>query len=288
MLLGRPPDVKEPARVNRFPSACLTVLAVLAATAVPVLAEDAPVVMAAHHAVYKLTLKTAKGPNAPAAASGAIDYDFTGSACDGYTTHFRQIVEMQPTEGDSKLNDMTSNTFENEAATDYTFDTKTSADDDAPDTVAGKAERGADGRIAIDVKTPQGHADLAADVLFPTEHLRHIIAAAEHGDKILSADIFDGSETGKKLFHTLTVIGASLTDAPDDPAGRAEALHGLRRWPVVISYFEDGKDQPDYVLSSDLYENGVSRALKLDYGDFVLAGALDQLTLAPPPGPCQK
>ena len=125
-------------------------------------------------------------------------------------------------------------------------------------------------------------------MLFPTQHLRRIIAAAEHGDKILSADIFDGSETGKKLFHTLTVIGAPLTDAPDDPAGRAEALKGLRRWPVVISYFEDGKDQPDYVLSSDLYENGVSRALKLDYGDFVLAGALDQITVAPPAAPCTK
>ena len=274
--------------MNRFSSACLTALAVVAAASAPALAEDAPVVMAAHHAVYKLTLKTAKGTNAPASAQGGIDYDFTGSDCDGYTTNFRQIVEMQPTEGDSKLNDMTSNTFENDAATDYTFNTKTSADDDTPDTVAGKAQRGPDGKIAVDVKTPTGRADFGADVLFPTQHLRRIIAAAEHGDKILSADIFDGSETGKKLFHTLTVIGAPLTDTPDDPAGRTEAMKGLRRWPVVISYFEDGKDQPDYVLSSDLYENGVSRALKLDYGDFVLAGALDQLTVAPPAGPCKK
>ena len=274
--------------MNRFESTCLAFLIAGAFPAAPALAEDAPVVMAAHHAVYKLSLMTAKGTTAPASASGAIDYDFTGSACDGYTTNFRQLVEVQPTEGDSKLNDMTSNTFENDAATDYTFNTKTSADDDTPEAVAGKAQRGTDGKIAVDIKTPQGRADFAPDVLFPTQHLRHIIAAAEHGDKILSADIYDGSETGKKLFHTLTVIGAPVTAAPDDPAGRAEALKGMRRWPVVISYFEDGKDQPDYVLSSDLYENGISRALKLDYGDFVLAGALDQLTVAPPAGPCTK
>jgi hypothetical protein len=278
----------EFARVNRFESACLTLLAAGIAVATPALADEAPVVMAAHHAVYKLSLMTAKGANAPATASGAIDYDFTGSACDGYTTNFRQIVEVQPTEGESKLNDMTSNTFESDAATDYTFNTKTTADDNAADTVSGKATRGGDGKIGVDIKAPQGHADFAADVLFPTQHLRHIIAAAEHGDKILSADIYDGSETGKKLFHTLTVIGAPLTDAPDDPAGKAEALKGLRRWPVVISYFEDGKDAPDYILSSDLYENGISRALKLDYGDFVLAGALDQLTVAPPAAPCKK
>ena len=274
--------------MNRFELACLTLLTAGTVAASPAWADDAPVVMAAHHAVYKLALMAAKGTNAPASASGAIDYDFTGSACDGYTTNFRQIVEVQPTEGDSKLNDMTSNTFENDAATDYTFNTKTTADDDTPDTVAGKAVRGLDGKIAVEIKAPQGDADFATDVLFPTQHLRHIIAAAEHGDKILSADIYDGSETGKKLFHTLTVIGAPLTDSPDDPAGKAEALKGMRRWPVVISYFEDGKDQPDYVLSSDLYANGISRALKLDYGDFVLAGALDQLTVAPPAGPCTK
>ena len=273
--------------MNRFELACLTVLAAGIAAA-PARAEDAPVVMAAHHAVYKLSLLTAKGTSAPASASGAIDYDFTGSACDGYTTNFRQLVEMQPNEGDSKLNDMTSSTFENDAASDYTFSTKTSADDNTPDTVAGKATRGPDGKIAVELKAPGGSADFAPDVLFPTQHLRHIIAAAEHGDKILSADIYDGSETGKKLFHTLTVIGTPLTDAPDDPAGKAEALKGLRRWPVVISYFEDGKDQPDYILSSDLYENGISRALKLDYGDFVLAGALDQLTVSPTAAPCDK
>ena len=52
------------------------------------------------------------------------------------------------------------------------------------------------------------------------------------------------------------------------------ALNNIRRWPVAISYFELGKKdgQPIYVLSFDLYENGVSRALKLDYGDFVLRG----------------
>ncbi len=274
--------------MNRFELACFTMLTAGLAAVPPARADDAPVVMAAHHAVYKLALMAAKGTNAPASASGAIDYDFTGSACDGYTTNFRQIVEVQPTEGDSKLNDMTSNTFENDAATDYTFNTKTTADDSTPDTVSGKAARGTDGKIAVDIKAPQGHADFATDVLFPTQHLRHIIAAAEHGDKILSADIYDGSETGKKLFHTLTVIGAPLTDSPDDPAGKAEALKAMRRWPVVISYFEEGKDQPDYVLSSDLYANGISRALKLDYGDFVLAGTLDQLTVAPPAGPCTK
>lgn len=249
-------------------------------------APSAPVPLAGHHAVYKLTLLKAKGTNAPVSASGVIDYGFAASSCDGYKTDFRQLTEMQPNEGDSKLNDMRSTTFEDDAATRFDFKTKTSVDDDATD-LAGQAQRDAGGAVAVDIAQPKGKADFAADVLFPTQHLRRVIAAAEHGDKLLSADVFDGSETGKKLYHTLSVIGAG-TDAPvDDAAGRTEATRSMRRWPVVISYFAGDKDQPDYVLSSDIYENGVSRALKLDYGDFVLAGALEQLTITPEPD-CKK
>ena len=57
----------------------------------------------------------------------------------------------------------------------------------------------------------------------------------------------------------------------------------MPRWPVTISYFDAAKPDgpPEYVLSFDLYENGISRALKLDYGDFVLAGELTELHLLP-------
>jgi hypothetical protein len=40
-------------------------------------------------------------------------------------------------------------------------------------------------------------------------------------------------------------------------------------------------------LSFQLYENGISRALRLDYGDFVLAGEMTSLELLPTP-PCPK
>jgi hypothetical protein len=36
-------------------------------------------------------------------------------------------------------------------------------------------------------------------------------------------------------------------------------------------------------LSFDLYENGISRALRLDYGDFVLAGEMSSLELLSQP-----
>jgi hypothetical protein len=79
------------------------------------------------------------------------------------------------------------------------------------------------------------------------------------------------------------MIGQVIAMEPQEKAARIDALKGLRRWPAAISYFEPGKKdgQPVYVLSFDLYENGVSRALKLDYGDFALRGEMTELTLSP-------
>ena len=58
-----------------------------------------------------------------------------------------------------------------------------------------------------------------------------------------------------------------------------EALKGHSRWPVTTSYFEPGNGDraPAYVLSYDLYDNGVSRNLTLDYGAFALAGTLKEI-----------
>ena len=54
----------------------------------------------------------------------------------------------------------------------------------------------------------------------------------------------------------------------------------LTRWPVTVSYFDrdakvkEGEQSPVYAMSFELFENGVSRSLVLDYNDFVIAGAL--------------
>ena len=67
------------------------------------------------------------------------------------------------------------------------------------------------------------------------------------------------------------------------------ALAGLKRWPVTISYFDKskqgGEQTPVYAIGFELYENGISRALKLDYNDFVISGELSTLDIKDAP-PC--
>ena len=50
---------------------------------------------------------------------------------------------------------------------------------------------------------------------------------------------------------------------------------------MTLSYFAPGEGErtPVYTISFELYDNGVSRALRLDYGDFILTGELQNLQL---------
>ena len=239
------------------------------------LSASAQAELVAHRAVYELTLSQSKGNRAPNAVRGMIAYDFSGSACEGYTTNFRQMLELGTDEGDVHVTDLRSSTFEDGDFRNFRFQVKSDNDGKPGETVDGAANRGSDGALSIRLKQPKSaHLGFPAGIVFPTEHIRDIIKAAEAGETTLSRKVFDGSDTGQKLYETLTVIGKKR-EMPD--AGAPDAsLKDVPRWPVAISYFEQGsdQDQPNYVLSFDLYQNGVSRDLKLDYGDFVLKGEM--------------
>ena len=57
----------------------------------------------------------------------------------------------------------------------------------------------------------------------------------------------------------------------------------MARWPVTVSYFDraktGGEQTPVYSIKFELYENGISRALVLDYNDFVISGELTTLEI---------
>ena len=57
---------------------------------------------------------------------------------------------------------------------------------------------------------------------------------------MLEARVFDGSDTGKKVYSTLAIIGLERKGrAPDSEV--AAKLAGVRRWPVTISYFNENQ-----------------------------------------------
>ena len=267
-------------------------LAALALLCAPALAAAAPaggVHLAPHRAIYDLKLLRASGPRGIDSVRGRIVYDFSGNACDGYDLTFRQVSELNSGEGKAVLTDLTSTTWEAADAKRFRFSSQNRTNDKA-DTVDGEADRRGK-EVAIKLTRPKRTAlIMPPSVVFPTEQMRRIIASARAGENFLQMPVYDGSETGEKLFNTFTLIGKAIppgANPPHDAAANVPALAKLTRWPVTISYFDQrsdseirtGEQTPVYTLGFELYENGISRALVLDYTDFAIAGEMTALEM---------
>ena len=238
-----------------------------------------------HRAIYDLRLAQTRNSRSAEAVTGRILYDFSGNVCDGYALHFRQVSELDNGEGKVTLSDLRSTTWEDGAAKKFIFKSQNYLNEMLVDSVDGQAEREPD-KVAVTLTQPDAKTfDLEAAMVFPTDHMRRIIEAAREGKNILELPVYDGSEKGEKVYNTLTVIGPTIAPnerVPTDAAAGEPTLAALKRWPVTVSYFDKTArdDQaPVYSIRFEVYENGVSRALMLDYNDFAISGELTSLEL---------
>ncbi|WP_029584724.1 cell envelope integrity EipB family protein [Bradyrhizobium sp. URHD0069] len=243
----------------------------------------------AHQALYELSLVKSRRSTSINSARGRILYNFSGSACEGYTSEFRQVSALDSGEGKVTLSDLRSTSWEDGAGNSYRFKIDARMNDIDSSSVDGIAERAGD-HITVKLKQPVSKTfTLDGSTVFPTEQIQRIIAAAREGKSMLELMVYDGSDDGEKVYNTLSVIGQAIpgdraTAAPD-PSTANDAMKSLTRWPVTVSYYDrdakakDGEQTPVYAMSFELYENGVSRALVLDYNDFVISGALGKFDI---------
>jgi hypothetical protein len=240
-----------------------------------------------HRAVYDLKLSESRKA-AVTEARGRILYDFAGNACDGYTTQIRQVTDMDNAEQGSSLSDLRSTMWEDDAGKNFRFTSTNFVNQRETTEVDGTAKRDADG-IEVVLKKPVAKTfRLAAATAFPTDHLRRVIVAAREGKRVLELPVYDGSEDGEKIYNTLTIIGDAIpaTRPPTDAAAGKPALAEATRWYVRVSYFDQagaGEQTPVYAIGFELYDNGISRALTLDYNEFAIAGVMSTLEIRDAP-----
>ena len=253
-------------------------------------AQSAPVSdLALHRAVYDLRLADASDESSIGSAAGRMVFDLSGSVCDGYTTNLRFVTQISDTEGNGRVTDVHTSTFEEGNGNRFRFTTRTYVDGTLSEDTVGSADRST-GTIHVELTKPEKKSfELPAGVLFPNQHLLKLLDAAESGQSFVQIDLFDGSDKGDKTFSTSAVIGAKNTGADslgDEAAAAKAGIGGVDHWPITLSYFEgkpgaSGEQTPVYELSFVLYKNGITRRMRLDYGDFSLEGRLVDLQLKP-------
>jgi hypothetical protein len=239
-----------------------------------------------HRAVYDLALAKGGGSRNMEDARGRIAFEFTGDACEGYALNYRQVTVLDSSETGARTSDLRTTTFESGDGKSLRFKTDSQMEGTKRSNVDGDADL-QPGRLAVRLRQPKRETfSVPGDALFPTAHMKRLIVAARAGETTVTVKIFDGSDDGRKVYDTLAVIGRRLEPGAGEgleAAARQAGLMRLPRWPVTLSYFAPGEGErtPIYTIGFELYENGVSRALRLDYGDFALTGDLQNLELYP-------
>lgn len=266
-------------------------LALVATVAAPnASATAAGVVLAPHRAVYDMSLGTSRNGSSVTAVTGRMVFEITGTACEGYTQNMRFVTEMRSAEGEPVLSDQRSSTWEDGKGGIFRFNTTQLRNQKPAETTVGDANRaGPQGEVKVEITKPEKSTKmLVPGTYFPVQHSIALIEAARAGKDKFRADIYDGSEKGEKAYDTSARIGKVVqpgaTGLPSLKGG--EPLDKLSAWPVTISYYERGQNGQDatpvYELSFTFFENGVSRKLVIDYGDFAIKGELTALEFLEP------
>jgi hypothetical protein len=250
------------------------------------------VALAPHRAVYELTLSTSRGGSSMTSVAGRMVYDLTGSTCEGYTQKMRFVTRMTNQSGSASVSDLRSTTWEDAAGRSFRFDSTQVRDDSkTAETTTGEAIRlSASEGVKVELTKPAKRTlSVPAGAYFPVQHTIALLQAARAGKVSFRADLFDGSEKGEKVYDTVAAVGRAQTGGANRklaPIAGADRLNGVQAWPVSIAYFEPrsvGRDAlPVYEIAFLMFDNGVSRRLNIDYGDFALHGDLTEITFHEP------
>lgn len=260
------------------------VVPIVMITATLTMAHAAPVLVP-HRAVYDLNLGDVSDRSGINRIVGRMVYEMNGSACDGYTVGFRFVTQVD-TEEFSRLTDQQTTTYEDPELDTFRFVSRSYVDDKLDSETRGIAHSSGEG-IEVALEEPEERSLDLARAKFPTAHMFELIGKARSGDSFYQSHIFDGSDGADEVMLTTSVIGDRQEPSKDDSeAAAAGPFAEDAFWPVTIAYFnetETGDELPEYQISFKLYDNGVTRDLAMDYGDFTLNGTLSELEVLDAP-----
>ena len=242
--------------------------------------------LASHRAIYDLSTTRLDSGSGYSSIEGRLAYELTGTACDGWAVTYRIANRYVQAEKGTQVLDTQLTTWESGDGLEMNLSQKQFVEGNLDSEEKLKVKREKANKEAKGQMTKPKELDftLPSEALFPSTHQLHLLNAAKKGVTRDSSIVFDGSD-GEKTYKAISFIGkmrAPGSFAPDKDNNETTPLRSLPSWPVTISYFptdDDNVEKPVYQASFNMYENGVSTDLVLDYGSYALKGKLTKLDI---------
>lgn len=234
--------------------------------------------LAAHHALYTLTLGSGRDGDV-VAAHGTMGYEVT-DACDGWAV--RQRLEMTITNSDGQDVQMTSDyaTWESKDGLRFRFHMKQTTDTAVTSQTDGVAKLDSIGGTGEAHYTSPSDSvkKLPPGTLFPMAHTAAIIAGAREGKKFLALPLFDGTDEGGVEDSSIVIL-----DWKPPFATKWPELNPLPSTRVHLAFFDHqaNAQTPNYEVTMRYWENGVGDDMKMDFGDFVAHATMSEFALQP-------
>lgn len=237
--------------------------------------------LANYLAVYDVLLDNTSSKSGLSSLGGRMVYEFRGNHCEGYTTQIRFVTRVTGMDSQTTLHDKQVSSFESANGQNFSFVVQDYTDE----TLDGEREGSAvnnGSSIKITIKKPDEEVITLGKGQFPTFEMIDIIRYAQEGKTFYHSSVFDGTDEDNSLSSTSTFIGKEGVETATKDDKLWGQFSGMSYWPVTVSYFDD-EENPDglpvYRTSFQLYKNGISRDIIMDYGTFSVRAKLSELVL---------
>ena len=241
-------------------------------------AASAATVIQPHRAIYELALDRSQSSSGIVGAGGQLYFEWADT-CDGWAVAQRYKLRLSYTDADDSDLQISLVSWEAKNGQRYRFEVKKMTNGEIDEDIRGTAQAPKGKRGEARFTNPEAaRFQLPKDVLFPSAHTIALIEAAKAGQVFLSKHVCDG---GSVEGATMVTAAIGLT-RPSNPK-ETNPLLKARSWGMRMAFFPEqvgvdpqtqGEEQPDYELGADLLENGVSRTMTLDYGQFAVRAKL--------------
>lgn len=238
--------------------------------------------MAAHRAAYKLTLDRARDNSDIARARGVMVYEVM-DACDGWATRQRFTLVLTDRDGREIETGSDYSTYETKDGRRIRFSLTQTTQGAVSQRVSGEADVTAEGGRVRYADPEAKEEALPPGTLLPMLHTIRALEAARGGQRLLLAPLFDGT-TADGAQDTTTVISAWQGPQSGQRFAPLAAVGSAR---MRVAFFDrvdtsgGGASAPEYEVGLRYFENGVADELKMDFGEFVVDGRMEELALLP-------